>query len=96
LVLLHKKVDHGGVFCYTYIVNNVIGVTNMSISNQVINLQTYSLAKNYANPNHAYKLLSAIKPIPSKSKSMSKFVSTFMHNSQILNNLANPSTHKEG
>ena len=67
----------------------------MSISNQVINLQTYSIAKNYANPKHAYKLLSAIKPMPSKSN-FSKYASTFMHNSQILNNLANPSTHKEG
>lgn len=67
----------------------------MSKSNQVINLQTYSFAKNYANPKHAYKLLSALKPMPSKSN-LSKYVSTYMHNSQILNNLVNPSTQKEG
>ena len=67
----------------------------MSKSNQVINLQAYSLAKNYANPEHAYKLLSAIKIMPSKSN-CSKYVSTFMHNRQILDNLANSSTQKEG
>ena len=67
----------------------------MSISNQVVSMQTYRFAKNYANPNHAYNLLSTIKTMPSKSN-FSKYVSTFMHNRQILDNLANPSTHKEG